>query len=213
MTDRDADIKTLYEGLAFVSRQSRELGAQLHPELPLVAHSLLMFIDAEPNTRAVDVAVAYGLDKSTVSRQVAQLEAAGLLVRTGERPGRRGHVLELTEAGATTLRRAEDSSLNTLAAHLSGWDDEDLETLARLLGRFTETSRQARLSLSGQRLASPRPAADHERTTDSGQPQPRRPTPTDRQRPTGPEPGPQTSATPGTEPAAGAPQNLRRASS
>ncbi|MDQ6779352.1 MAG: MarR family winged helix-turn-helix transcriptional regulator [Actinomycetota bacterium] len=146
MTDRRTNIDRLYEGLTFVSRQSRELGAQLHPGLSLVAHSLLSFIDAEPDTRAADVAAAYGLDKSTVSRQIAELETAGLLTRAEERPGRRGHVLQLTKAGTQALKRAADSSRKTLAAHLTDWQDEDVEALAALLARFAETSRRARHS-------------------------------------------------------------------
>lgn len=126
LTLRDANVRQLYEGLAFVSRQSRELGAHLHPELPLVAHSLLMFIGTEPGARAVDVAFAYGLDKSTVSRQIAQLE----------------------EAGMQTQRRAVRSSQITLAAHLRDWDNADLADLARLLAQFVETSR--RVCTSGE---------------------------------------------------------------
>jgi len=144
MAERDTDISLLYEGLSFVSRQSRELGEQLHPELPLVAHSLLAFIGAEPGSRAVDVAMAYGLDKSTVSRQIVALESAGLIARTAEQPGRRGHALELTPAGAATLDGAAESSRVTLAAHLSDWADEDIAALARLLARFAETSRRVR---------------------------------------------------------------------
>lgn len=148
--DRHASIALLYEGLSFVSRQSRELGGQLHPELPLVAHSLLMFVAAGPDSRAVDVARAYGLDKSTVSRQLDGLEAAGLLRRDGERSGRRGHVLQLTAEGQRVLQAAAESSQTTLAAHLSGWDDADLGALARLLARFAETSRRARVAPAPQ---------------------------------------------------------------
>ena len=143
---RSDSVSRLYDGLTFVSRQSRELGAQLHPGLSLVAHSLLSFVAAEPEPRASDIAVAYGLDKSTISRQIAQLEDRGLLARAGERPGRRGHVLELTPAGAELLKRAERSSRRTLAAHLREWRDEEVEALADLLARFAETSKRARLS-------------------------------------------------------------------
>lgn len=154
--DRIAAVRELYESLAFVSRQSRELGAQLHPELPLVTHSLLLFIAAEPGSRAVDVAAAYGLEKSTVSRQLAQLEAAGLVGRAGEQPGRRGQVLHLTSTGNEILRRAVASSQMTLAAHLGDWDDRDVQDLARLLAKFVETSRQARSSDAARADASRR---------------------------------------------------------
>ncbi len=146
MVDRDRDISKLYDGLTFISRQSRELGSQLHPEMPLVAHSLLSFVAAEPEPRAVDIALAYGLDKSTVSRQLGQLEAAGLLSRGEETPGRRGHVLKLTPAGAQALERAAQSSRKTLAMHLVQWQDHDIATLATLLAQFVETSRRERRS-------------------------------------------------------------------
>jgi len=143
---RERHVGRLFEGLSFVARQSRELGAQLHPELSVVEHGLLGFVAAEPDVRAADVVTAYGLDKSTVSRQIAELEAAGLLVRGDEQPGRRGRPLRLTDAGARALERAADSSRRTLAAHLADWDDDDVAALATLLERFAETSRQARRS-------------------------------------------------------------------
>lgn len=146
MPDRAATLRLLYDGLSFISRQSRELGAQLHPELPLMAYSLLMFINSETDPRAVDVAAAYGLEKSTVSRQIGQLEAAGLVKRAGEQPGRRGHVLLLTDEGTSVLERSVASSQTTLASHMHDWNDQDLVALATLLSRFVETSRSARRS-------------------------------------------------------------------
>lgn len=137
MADRSTNINRLNDCLTVISRQARDLSAQLHPELSLVAYSLLSFIEAAPNSRAADLAAAYGLDKSTVSRQITQLEDAGLLVRTGEKPGRRGHVLRLTKIGTKALQRAMDSARKTLAAHLADWQDEDIEALAALLSRFT----------------------------------------------------------------------------
>lgn len=92
------------------------------------------------------MAAAYGLEKSTVSRQLSQLEEAGLVGRAGEQPGRRGQVLNLTDEGTEILQRAVTSSQTTLAAHLGDWDDRDLTDLARLLARFVETSRHARFS-------------------------------------------------------------------
>jgi DNA-binding MarR family transcriptional regulator len=84
------------------------------------------------------LASIYGLDKSTVSRQIDQLECAGLLRRVGERPGRRGQVLELTDAGTDALATAADSVRAVLAASLVDWQDRDLRAFATLLARFND---------------------------------------------------------------------------
>ena len=95
--DRTHDIARLYDELAAFARRARWLSAGLHPGLSLVAYTLLSHAAGEPDVRAADLAERYALDKSTVSRQIALLEQQGLLHRSGERPGRRGHVLEVTK--------------------------------------------------------------------------------------------------------------------
>ena len=96
---REAALEDLYQGLSTLTRRARDLGDDLHPGLSLVAYTLLVQIDLTSEARAADLAAHFGLDKSTVSRQLEQLIAAGLLRREGERPGRRGYALVLTDAG------------------------------------------------------------------------------------------------------------------
>ena len=64
---------------------ARDLGDDLHPGVSLVAYTLLTQVDVTPEARAADRAAHFGLDKSTVSRQLEQLISAGLLRREGER--------------------------------------------------------------------------------------------------------------------------------
>jgi DNA-binding MarR family transcriptional regulator len=133
---RHHDLDQLYDGLAAFSRRSRELGEELHPGLSLVAYTLLSFIQVRDGTRAADIASTYGLDKSTVSRQVDQLVADGQLLRCGERPGRRGQVLAVTAAGQQALDRAASTIRGSLVERLTDWEDGDIATFARLVDRF-----------------------------------------------------------------------------
>jgi len=129
----------LYEQLAAFARRARSLSAAIHPELSLVAFTLLAHVAREADVRAADLAEHYALDRSTVSRHLDVLEARGLLRRGAERPGRRGHVLELTPRGTQVLAAADKSLQNRLAERLAPWSDADVASLADLLTRFNST--------------------------------------------------------------------------
>jgi DNA-binding MarR family transcriptional regulator len=133
---REAALEDLYHGLTTMSRRSRDMSDDLHPGLSLVAYTLLTEIDLTPGVRAVDLCAHFGLDKSTLSRQLEQLISAGLLRREGERPGRRGSVLALTPAGQQHLAAAAQAVRGRLAERLTGWDDGDIATFAQLVARF-----------------------------------------------------------------------------
>jgi DNA-binding MarR family transcriptional regulator len=137
--NRKGDIEDLYQGLTQLVRRSRELSADLHPGLSLVAFTLLTHIQSQSHTRAADIAGAFGLDKSTVSRSVDQLVAAGLVRRAGERPGRRGQILEVTPAGDQALVAAARSVRTALQERLADWDDKAIANFAALVTRFNKT--------------------------------------------------------------------------
>lgn len=135
---RRTDVELVYEGLSVFARRAREMSAEFHPGLTLVAYTQLSYIDARQDVRATDISADWGLDKSTVSRQLDGLVAAGLIERTGERPGRRGQVLQLTRAGRRALAAAETSIRRALVVHLKAWDDADVASFGALLARFNE---------------------------------------------------------------------------
>ena len=97
-------------------------------------------VDVEPGMRAADLAAHFGLDKSTLSRQLEQLISAGLLRRDGERPGRRGVVLTLTAAGRQHLDAAGQAVRDRLAERLTDWDDRDIAAFAQLVTRFNRSA-------------------------------------------------------------------------
>jgi DNA-binding MarR family transcriptional regulator len=140
---REAALEDLYQGLSTLARRARDLGDDLHPGLSLVAYSLLVQIDLTSEARAADLAAHFGLDKSTVSRQLEQLIAAGLLRREGERPGRRGYGLVLTDAGKQLLAEAAQAVKDCLAGWLADWDDGDVAGFGQLVGRFNASTNRA----------------------------------------------------------------------
>jgi len=140
---RDAILEDLYQGLSTLVRRARDLGDDLHPGLSLVAYTLLARLDVTPEARAADLAAHFGLDKSTVSRQLEQLISAGLLRREGERPGRRGCRLALTDVGHRHLAAAAQAVRCQLADWLTDWDDGDLAAFGQLVSRFNQSTSRA----------------------------------------------------------------------
>jgi DNA-binding MarR family transcriptional regulator len=136
---REAALEDLYHGLTTMARRARDMSDDLHPGLSLVAYTLLTEIYLTRGMRAADLCAHFGLDKSTLSRQLEQLISAGLLRRDGERPGRRGSVLALTPAGQQHLAAAAQAVRDRLAERLTGWDDGDIAALARLVTRFNQS--------------------------------------------------------------------------
>jgi DNA-binding MarR family transcriptional regulator len=132
------EIEALYQGLSLLVRRSREFSPEFHGGLSLVDYTLLTQIQSAPGPRAADLAILFGLDKSTVSRQVNKLVNEGLLARAGERPGQRGVILELTATGARALENASDSIRAALANWLIDWDDAAVGLFAGLVERLNE---------------------------------------------------------------------------
>ncbi|MFE1955206.1 MarR family winged helix-turn-helix transcriptional regulator [Streptomyces sp. NPDC059524] len=116
------------------------MAARMHPELSLVSFTLLGHLDERGGCRATDLAAHYALDKSTVSRQVAALERAGLVDRRVDPDDHRVQVLHPTEAGAEILAQVTVSRRQALLERLGDWPEEDLERFAAYLTRYNEAS-------------------------------------------------------------------------
>src|SRR5271163_1456706 len=87
LMSRKARVDALYDELSLLVRRSQEFSSEIHAGLSLVDYTLLTRIAGNPGTRAADLAALFGLDKSTLSRQINSLVERGLVARAGERPG------------------------------------------------------------------------------------------------------------------------------
>ncbi|WP_086733129.1 MarR family winged helix-turn-helix transcriptional regulator [Streptomyces glaucescens] len=135
MTAAEA-VEAIQREMTAFARRARASAGRMHPELSLVSYTLLGHLEERGGCRATDLAAHYALDKSTVSRQVAALERAGLIERRVDPDDHRVQVLHLTGAGRQLLAQVTESRRAAFRERLADWPDEDLARFAGYLIRY-----------------------------------------------------------------------------
>ncbi|MCX3292295.1 MarR family transcriptional regulator [Streptomyces sp. NEAU-H22] len=129
-------VETIQREMTVFARRARAAAGRMHPELSLVSYTLLGHLEEVGGCRATDLATHYALDKSTVSRQVAALERAGLIERRPDTTDQRVQVLHLTRAGLHILAQVTESRRAAFRERLADWPAEDLSRFAEYLVRY-----------------------------------------------------------------------------
>jgi DNA-binding MarR family transcriptional regulator len=129
-------VETIQREMTVFARRARAAAGRMHPELSLVSYTLLGHLEESGGCRATDLAAHYALDKSTVSRQVAGLERAGLIERGPDPADQRVQVLNLTPSGRHILAQVTESRRAAFRERLAGWPTEDLSRFAEYLVRY-----------------------------------------------------------------------------
>jgi DNA-binding MarR family transcriptional regulator len=101
---------------------------------------LLAKVMDEPS-RISQLADRIGLDVSTTSRKVSELEAAGLVERTLDPADRRAAVISPTGRADDLVARMRESRDRAFGQMLAGWDPADRARLADLLERLVADMR------------------------------------------------------------------------
>ena len=127
-------------------------------EVTRTGYWVLVRVSEVAPARLSDVAATVELDLSTISRQIRDLVAAGLIDRTPDPADGRAALLQLTERGTAVLEAVSESRRRVLARALADWTDEERNALASGLLRLGA-------GLHDTRGAGPRPTDD---TTDEG---------------------------------------------
>jgi DNA-binding MarR family transcriptional regulator len=117
------------------------LARRVHPEMDAAGYALISQIElgtasGGAGVRASDVAQALGLDKSTVSRGLTQLESLGLIERVEDPDDGRARLLRLTSTGSARFNAMRVQRQTEFRAILARWDTPDLAALAKLLSRL-----------------------------------------------------------------------------
>jgi DNA-binding MarR family transcriptional regulator len=110
-------------------------------ELDRSAYGILCRLADEGPQRLGALATAFGLDPSTITRQVQALERAGMVVRTTDHDDRRASILDLTEEGREVLEHTRQYRRARLQQVLAHWTDEERRTLGELLHKFNDSIR------------------------------------------------------------------------
>ena len=116
-------------------------------ELDRSAYGIMCRLADEGPQRLGSFASAFGLDPSTITRQVQALEKAGLATRTIDSADRRASILDLTGEGREVLDRTREYRRSRLNEILEDWSVEDRRELDRLLEKFN-TSMESVLEIS-----------------------------------------------------------------
>jgi DNA-binding MarR family transcriptional regulator len=103
------------------------------------AYMLLSRIAVDGPFRLSALAVEVSLDLSTVSRQVAALESAGLVRRAQDPSDRRASLVEVTALGGEVFAENRDRWLAIWAELLAGWTPEQRQSFAALFTQLNES--------------------------------------------------------------------------
>jgi DNA-binding MarR family transcriptional regulator len=100
------------------------------------AYGIMCKLADEGPQRLGALATAFGLDPSTITRQVQALEEIGLADRRTDPSDRRASILDLTPTGREVLDQTRARRRNRLQEALSDWSESDLKDFGRLLKEF-----------------------------------------------------------------------------
>lgn len=126
------------EVLAALASIVRTTRRQVDPHLDQGQHWLLRTLHLQPGQRATGLAESSGLDPSTVSRHLRQLEDDGRVRREADPIDRRAQLLYLTPEGEATVAESLARRRRLLLDRLYQWDPADVAQLARLLTRLAD---------------------------------------------------------------------------
>jgi DNA-binding MarR family transcriptional regulator len=137
LTRRTTTGHELVVSLLTVGRRlrSRVPEGRIDPAMMLV----LQHVHTRGSLRVSALAGAMGLDTSTASRHVRQLEHSGFLTRTGDPADRRASQVRLTRRGRAALDQAMRARAAVVDRALADWPEDDRVALTTLMTRLADS--------------------------------------------------------------------------
>lgn len=124
MSDQDSArlglVHAVADLLLMFHRRTQSLAKRFGTRLGLLHSFILAEIEQRPGISSSELVLRLNVEKSAMSRAIAQLEELGCLERRADKLDRRRQVLTLTAAGALRLR--EDDTLR-YASHAACFED------------------------------------------------------------------------------------------
>jgi DNA-binding MarR family transcriptional regulator len=130
----ETEMAVLTRRIEHASRRS-----ELYRDLDRAGYLLARTIDDVGPASVNQLAVALGLDGSTVTRQVAALEAKVLVERHADPDDGRVAIIELTGAGRQAMQVVRAARAERLDRAVHDWSADDVGRLAVLLARLNRS--------------------------------------------------------------------------
>ena len=108
----------------------------LHDNLDRASYLLLRTLDEGGPMDINGLAASLGLDPSTAGRQVCVLKDAGLVERSPAPEDRRRSIITPTGEGLRRMETVRVRRTEHLADLLTGWSEDDLDTLGAMFGKY-----------------------------------------------------------------------------
>jgi DNA-binding MarR family transcriptional regulator len=112
--------------------------SDIYTELDQAEYLLLRTLHRIGPADICTLATALGLDPSTAGRQVAAIQAKGLVARQPASTDRRRSIVSPTEEGHRRMTTTRDRRRDSARRILAGWSEDDLHTLGEMFTRYNE---------------------------------------------------------------------------
>ena len=112
--------------------------SELYRELDRASYLMARTLDTTGPVSINRLASILGLDATTVTRQVATMEATKLVVRRSDPSDGRISLISLSPKGRRTMRAVQLARKERIASLLDDWTEDDRRQLGRLLARFND---------------------------------------------------------------------------
>lgn len=161
----------LYEQPGHLFRRAQQIATSIYydtlgVEVTPIQYAILRMLHERPGTDQKTLAGLVALDTSTTATTAERLEAKGLIVRELHIVGRRQRLLFLTPEGQALLGSLVEGVRNMQHEMFRAFDDEERETLMRLLHKFVSVNNdrsRAPLDVAGGVEAAPAKATTKKR--------------------------------------------------
>ena len=121
-------------------RFQRDIVTERHRAMSGLEVRILWTLSSLGPSRTSDMAEALDLGAPTVSKAIAKLDAAGLVVREPSPTDQRSHTLHLSAEGRRAAQELYDVGDAMVAEIFTDWDAKDVTQLSALLSRFVAES-------------------------------------------------------------------------
>jgi DNA-binding MarR family transcriptional regulator len=140
MTRAPKSLSQLETELAVLTRTLEGLSrrSEIHRELDRSSYLIARTLSTDGATSISGLAAGLGLDATTVTRQVATMDAAGLLVRRTDPTDGRVRLVELTARGLRQMREVQEAREERIGRLVADWSAADQRAFGELLGRFND---------------------------------------------------------------------------